>query len=173
MRRAFLLWITLVAVLFFFAPKMALSEEAHLFLCGIDMRIGMPKQEILNKLRQNYKLEKYPEEDNWRIVQKPGSYWEILGKVNFRHEKLSWASKMWGKNISTATEFGSALFTIFRNLEREGYQVPGVITGTVQQPGVDIEVIEFDFGEKKLTILVSHRGSHGESVTIQETLQSQ
>lgn len=72
MRRAFLLWINLVAVLFFFFPKMALSEEAHLFLCGIDMRIGMPKQDILNKLRQNYKLEKYPEKDNWRIVQKGG-----------------------------------------------------------------------------------------------------
>ncbi len=72
MRRAFLLWINLVAVFFFFFPKMALSEEAHLFLCGIDMRIGMPKQDILNKLRQNYKLEKYPEKDNWRIVQKGG-----------------------------------------------------------------------------------------------------
>jgi hypothetical protein len=173
MRRAFFSWITLVAVLLFFAPKMALSEEAHLFLCGIDMRIGMPKQEILNKLRQNYKLGKYPEEDNWRIVQKTGSHWEILGKVNFRNEKLSWASKMWGEGISTATEFGSALFTILSNLEREGYQVPSVITGAVRQPGVDIEVIKFDFGEKLLTILVSHRGSHGDSVTIQETLQSQ
>jgi len=173
MRRAFFLWITFVAVVLFFSPKMALSEEAHLFLCGIDMRIGMPKQEILNKLRQNYKLEKYPEEDNWRIVQKTGSHWEILGKVNFRNEKLSWASKMWGEGISTATEFGSALFTILSNLEREGYQVPSVITGAVRQPGVDIEVIKFDFGEKLLTILVSHRGSHGDSVTIQETLQSQ
>jgi hypothetical protein len=80
---------------------------------------------------------------------------------------------MWGEGISTATEFGSALFTILSNLEREGYQVPSVITGAVRQPGVDIEVIKFDFGEKLLTILVSHRGSHGDSVTIQETLQSQ
>lgn len=172
MRRAFLLWINLVAVLFFFFPKMALSEEAHLFLCGIDMRIGMPKQDILNKLRQNYKLEKYPEKDNWRIVQKGGSGLEILGHVNFRNGKLSWASKTWREDINTATEFGSALFTIFRNLEREGYQVPGVITGTVQQPEVELEVIEFDFGEKKLTIIVSHRGSYGDSVTIQEILQT-
>ena len=173
MRRAFFLWITIVVVALFFSPKMALSEEAHLFLCGIDMRIGMPKQEILNKLRQNYKLEKYPEKDNWRIAQKTGSYWKILGKVNFRNEKLSWASKIWGEGISTATEFGSALFTILSNLEREGYQVPSVVTGTARQPGVDIEVITFDFGEKKLTIILSHRESHGGSVTIQETLQSQ
>jgi hypothetical protein len=173
MRRAFLLWVTLVAALFFFFPKMALSEEAHLSLCGIDMRMGMPKQQILNKLRQNYKLEKYPEKDNWRIVQRMGSHWEILGWVNFRDEKLSWASKMWGEGINTATEFGSALFTILSNLKRGGYQVPAVVTGTVRQPGVDMEVIEFDFGEKKLTIIVSHGGSNGESVTIQETLQSQ
>ena len=118
-------------------------------------------------------MEKYPEKDNWRIVQKTGSYWKIIGKVNFRNEKLSWGSKIWGEGISTATEFGSALFTILSNLEREGYQVPSVVTGTARQPGVDIEVITFDFGEKKLTIILSHRESHGGSVTIQETLQSQ
>jgi uncharacterized protein (DUF433 family) len=75
-------------------PQLSFGAEARLFMAGTEMRLGMPEESLVAKLKEDYKLTNAGEH-GWAIFEKKGPY-RLVGTIGFTGGRLSWISKDWG-----------------------------------------------------------------------------
>ena len=92
-------------------PSLCFGQEESLWLAGVTMRIGMPKEEVVGQIRHHgFKLQET--EYTWLVLAARGNPPNILGSVNFENGKLSAVNKTWGNfGGSDALALGNALFS--------------------------------------------------------------
>ncbi|HKH49415.1 MAG TPA: hypothetical protein VKM72_32500, partial [Thermoanaerobaculia bacterium] len=115
-----------------------LSDEAVVFLGGIEMRLGMPKAAILGALEDKYQLTNAGE-DSWFIMEKGDPPSKVIGGIAFKEGRLSWISRDWSNfEKATALDFARDFFSLLANLSEEGKSVALIHTSTVRQPGLTL-----------------------------------
>jgi len=76
-----------------FAAPLAQSDEAdtRIKLGGIDLRLGMPQDDVLRKLGLMYDVR--DSSGGWMIYRRGGPPFELIGNISFTNERLSFVSR--------------------------------------------------------------------------------
>jgi hypothetical protein len=167
-----LLLIAATAVLLFLHP--AAADEPSLFVAGIEMRIGMPREPLLTRLRSQCKLTQ-ASEDSYAIFEKRGDEYRLVGGVVFQDNKVYELSRDWGafygKNaIELANELHSALENLQEASGRPTFLI--YLPKTKNVPGLRFTDILFLSGRRKLTLTIieGDESKGGQQISLQETL---
>lgn len=171
--------VTLLATLMTSAPQIheARADDASLFVAGTEIRLGMPKEPLLNSLRSRYVLTQ-SSTDSYFVWEGADSTAKLLGGVAFRNGRVSWVSRDWGQFYGTnilkfATELQSALY----NLQTaSGGPIVAYVSKPPGVPGLRITEIQFLSGQRKLTLAIVEgdeaKAKGGECISLQEILTS-
>ncbi|MCH8010675.1 MAG: hypothetical protein IIA61_01800 [Candidatus Marinimicrobia bacterium] len=162
--------ITIIIIfIFVLFPSHAIAQESFVWVAGMEMKIGMKKNEILSKIKNNYRVSKFAPGDAWLIYQKDDKANEAIGQVAFQNDKLVWASSYWGSFSGEATEFSKALYGLFTNLLNSGQRIIKISTESKQSPGISVSSIEFKFQDKVVSIDIWQGKKTKNEVSIQES----
>lgn len=169
--RAFLTWIVVSVPLT--GSLAAQDMGGSLLVGGVQLRLGMPKQQVLDTLTKHHRLS-ITGEDEWVIITKEGPPFETVGGVAFRSGKLSWISRQWenfpqGDAVRLANELYRALESL-----TNGDAAPVLVTihRSPNQPGFQAAQIEFRTGSRNLSLIVTEGRANlgGNQVLIQESV---
>jgi hypothetical protein len=152
----------------------AVAQEAGLFMAGTDMRLGMPQEPLLAKLKENYILGTAGA-NGWTIFEKKGPPYKLVGVIGFNGGRLTWISKDWGNYDSEGTlSFGKELFSLLSSLT-DKKPTPVLVDPkvSVRQPGLVISEIELLYPERTVSILIVESKKNGNSISISEVLKAQ
>ena len=154
-------------------PAKAGVDQAIL-LAGIEMKLGMPRDVVMDALKGKYDLSQVGDSDSWNIAEKGAPPYDLVGGVAFEEGKLTWVSRNWGAfHEPGAAVFAKELFSVLNIIAAESGGVARVRANTAaRQPGLTVEKIELEFGSKRVTIFISEDRESGElGVSMQEILE--
>jgi len=149
------------------------ADDATLFVAGMEIRLGMAKEEVFSRLGSGYSFSEAGK--NWYYIKETmGSKTRLIGGINLQDNKVSSISKWWGTFYAKdALDCAIELHSALRNFQEvSGNQVIVHASETRSTPGLRISEIEFLSGSRKLTvsILEGDKSSGQRQVSIQETL---
>jgi len=147
-----------------------------LFLAGVELRVGMPKEPILAKVSKYYELIHVPsestskKEEAYILTDKNSNHPETMGAILFINDKLFNASKNW-KSVygKDAYDLLTSLFHLFSQLKKEGLDKPIIQLSEDYDPQLKVKHVDFIFGVKKVEIIIYDRNDSYQ-VTIQERI---
>ncbi len=166
--------VSLICLEFSLGSATAQGAEAGLFVAGMNFRLGMSRQAVLDSLAgPAFQVTKMGGVDSWIIYAKtPASTWEDAGAVGFRGGKLVWISRLWGSfPQADAVRLANELYRALGHVS-ESAKVPVVVTvkPPADEPGIHVSQIQFEAGLRKVTVLITEGSPDkgGNQVTIQE-----
>lgn len=164
------LFVAVAAFVFFLHP--ATADELSLFIGGIEMRLGMPKEPLFTQLSHRYTLTQTPS-GTYFIHEKRGNTYDILGGVAFQNGKVSWLSRDWGDFYGeNAVDFGKELHSALQSLqEASGQPIALYLSETKNAPGLRTTSIEFLSGKRRLILTISESNKFGKQVSLQEIIK--
>src|SRR5260370_37515308 len=89
------------------APANQPSKKPSIWI-GMQLRLGMSRDDIISKLTANYKLTKVQDTDDWIVAEKQNAeIWQ--GYLGFHGTKLTYASRSWTQASEDTFAFAHAL----------------------------------------------------------------
>jgi len=138
-------------------------EADSLFIGGMDIKIGMKKNEVLSKLKEkNYQVtltqgsnDKLMEK--WLISEDPKMATSV-GSVTFQNNKVSSVARDWRRFYGAeAISIGRELVGVISKLVEGGNDVR-VFVNDIKEPGISAEVIILMSGRHCILITVDSKG---------------
>ena len=149
-------------------------------LGGTSLRLGLPKQTVINLLAEDYKLTKIGEDDNW-MVESKGASRTALGQVIFdKSGKLFLAVRKLTNGDEDSFAVMQTLHAALEEMTKELGEMCLVDPRTNHQPGSDASTINFvcgigsDSSMKQLVVEMTETYSgqyQGKMIDISELLQ--
>lgn len=133
------------------------AQEPSVWLAGMEMRIGMPRQAVIDKLADAHlRLLKFSEKDDSWVIAGDSS---VSGLIAFKNGRLDSATKEWASVRSNeAVARGENLANIATTLKR--------------QPGLTIQTSEITFKRRTVSIeVIDAGGETGKQITVKETIR--
>ena len=95
----------------FAMPLQAQEQESddRIQLGGIELTLGMPQEEALQKLASVYDLNYRNPRAGWLVQRRGGPPFDVVGSVGFTDNRLTFANAVWGPNNQTAQDLATAL----------------------------------------------------------------
>jgi len=155
-------------------PQLSLGAEAGLFMAGTEMKLGMPEESLVAKLKESYKLTSAGER-GWLIFETNGPPYKYVGSIAFTRGRLSDISKEWGSfNDGEAVSFAKELFSLLSSVANDKV-APALVRPRVEvrQPGLIVSVIELRYPGRTISISVVESRESGNSVSLMEALETE
>lgn len=138
--------------------KETFPQDESIFICGIHMKIGMNKTEILPLIANHCYYTLHNDFSNiYTIWDSPGTS-KILGFITFdSNDKINYISKKWFdtkiENCSDAWELLFKLLTKYQNKHQ-------ITTNTkfIVKPEYKAKSIEFLIGDRNITVIIQEDG---------------
>lgn len=147
-----------------------LGEQNNLFLAGVELRVGMQKQPILEDISKNYALVPVYK-DVYLIVIKNSDPAETIGTIIFENDRLISASKSWGHGYGQdAFKILNSLYYLFSNLNKKGMKQSVILLSEIHAPQLNSKSIDFTFGQRTITISIFEIRNNSVQVSIDEKI---
>ncbi|MDH3267398.1 MAG: hypothetical protein OEM46_00950 [Ignavibacteria bacterium] len=134
------------------------SQYESIFICGVHLKIGMNKEEILSLIANHCIYTLHNDFSNIYTIWDSNDKNRILGFVTFdSNDKINYISKKWFNNkfdsCSDAWELLFKLLTKYQNKHQ-------VTTNTkfIVKPEYKAKSIEFLIGERNITVIIQEDG---------------
>jgi hypothetical protein len=102
---------------------------------------------------------------------------QILGGVTFKGGKISWIQRSWGSfsGQSKAADAVNALFAAVESASSVAGTTARISTKTQRVPDIEFKAVTLDFGQRKVTIMLSDATPEagGKGVSITESVHDQ
>jgi hypothetical protein len=149
------------------------QEITSMFMAGMNMELGMPRSEVMSKLKENYNLQPLEKDpDQFLIFDKRSHVSPFVGNIAFEQDKLSYISRGWGSfEGGEAIKLAKSLASILANLNDEGGTVAVVKSTQRRQPDFIINEISFSVGNKTVDISVAESSQFETTVTLRENIR--
>ena len=149
----------LIAILFaciasasIFAQTDESESTAELSVGMVDLRLGMQKDALLDKLSADYALRKLGD-NQWAVQGKPASYGSIIyGSIGFKDGKLAHATKRWTQGDESKFTFAQAIYGALDEFMEEHRQACFLNTETSHSPIAERKVAHLTCGLKRINI---------------------
>jgi hypothetical protein len=157
------------------APSNQPSKQPSIWI-GMQLQLGMSRDDIISKLAANYKLTKVQSAgDDWIVAEKQNTeIWQ--GYLGFHDAKLTYASRSWTQGGEDTFSFAQALWRAMSEMDREGHNACSFDVPTTNSPTAEIRYVRFYCGAKKIEIMttdVLNGEAKGHHVSISEILSSE
>ncbi len=157
------------------ASPTQVSKQPSIWI-GMQLQLGMSRDEVISKLAANYKLTKVQSAfDDWIVAEKQNpEIWE--GYLGFSNAKLTYASRSWTQGGEDTFAFAEALWRAMSEMDREGHNTCSFDVPTSNSPTAEIRYVRFYCGAKKIEIMttdVFNGDAKGHHVSISEILSSE
>jgi hypothetical protein len=154
------------------AAQLGFAQDSVLWIDGIELKLGMPKEQVRKLFSVKHELERVEDSDGWVIVKK-GSENNVVenavGQVAFEGGRLKWASQIWGRFRSAdALELGSNLFGALNSIHESGEIIVTAKTSRRRSPKITMNSIELTYKTKKVLITIVEGRNLEKSVVIEE-----
>ena len=162
--------ISILSMLILLIVPMAIAED-KLFVGGMNLELGMPKDYVLDALKVNYNLRE-ESEDSWYLMTKDGPPYDIHGVVGFKNNQLNSITKDWGSfNEDSAVKFAEEFYSVLSKMQYYS-QCPIIlnINVPVNEPGLKVNEISCISGNREIKILMLNGRVQGKGVSMQETI---
>ena len=108
----------LLLFLTFAMPLQAQEPESddRIQLGGIELTLGIPQEEALQKLASVYDLNYINPRAGWFVQRRGGPPFDVVGVVGFTDNRLTFANAVWGPNNQTAQALATALSDAVRSV---------------------------------------------------------
>jgi hypothetical protein len=150
------------------------SKQPSIWI-GIQLQLGMSRDDIISKLAADYRLTKVQGTDDWIVAEKQhAEIWQ--GYLGFHDGKLTYASKSWTQGDEDTFAFAQALWRAMSEMDREGHNVCSFEVPTANSPIAETRYVRFYCGAKKIEIIttdVLNGEAKGHHVSISEVLSSE
>lgn len=134
------------------------AESAAIKLGEVELQLGAAEKEVLPKLREHFWLQEM-RGGLYQVYEQKDST-DVSGIVQFRDEKLVWASRDLGAYEGvTARDFGRALIAAVAGGKGSTEQQITISTQIDQNPTYEVGVITLHFPNRQIDIYVG--GSSG------------
>ena len=102
----------------FAMPLQAQEPESddRIQLGGIELTLGMPQEEVLQKLASVYDLNYINPRAGWFVQRRGGPPFDVVGVVGFTDNRLTFANAVWGPNNQTAQDLATTLSDAVRSV---------------------------------------------------------
>ena len=101
----------------FVMPLQAQEQESddRIQLGGIELTLGMPQEEVLQKLASVYTVN-YDPRAGWSVIRRGGPPFFVVGNISFTNSRLTFASASWWPrpDNQTAKDLATALSDAIR-----------------------------------------------------------
>jgi len=156
-------------------PATKPSIEASIWI-GMSLQLGMPRDAIITKLSENYRVTKVQAvPDDWVVAEKSNpEIWE--GYLGFQGGKLTYASRSWTQGQEDKYAFAQALWGAMSQMESEGQHSCFFEVPTTRSPAAEIRYVRFYCGAKRIEIMLTNvlnGEAKGQQVSISEILSSE
>jgi len=156
------------------APANQPSKQPSIWI-GMQLQLGMSRDDIISKLTANYKLTRVQDTDDWIVAEKQNAeIWQ--GYLGFHGAKLAYASRSWTQGGEDTFAFAQALWRAMSEIDREGHNTCSFDVPTTNSPTAEIRYVRFYCGAKKIEIMttdVLNGEAKGHHVSISEILSSE
>jgi hypothetical protein len=151
------------------------SKQPSIWI-GMQLQLGMSRDEIISKLAVNYRLTKMQAMgDEWIVAEKQNpEIWQ--GHLGFHDGKLTFASRSWTQGDEDTFAFAQALWRAMSEMDREGHNACTFDVPTTNSPTAEIRYVRFYCGAKKIEMMttdVLNGEGKGRHVSINEILSSE
>lgn len=149
-----------------------------IWLGNTELQLGLPKETVISRLAEHYKLVKVPPEGEGWLVESEGTQPAMLGQVLFDKGKLVLAARDWTSGDEDSFAIAQAFYGAFDQFAKEGKHACKVDAHTNHSQGVESGFLTFYCGGSKgavkrlvvTTTEVFSGEQKGKSVSIQEVL---
>jgi len=143
---------------------------------GTQLRLGMTRDEIINKLAANHTVTKMQGAgDDWIVAEKQSmTTWQ--GYIGFHDAKLTFASRSWTQGDEDTFAFAQALWRAMSQMNDEGHNSCSFGVPTSNSATAEIRYVRFYCGAKRIEIMttdVLNGEGKGHLVSISEILSSE
>jgi hypothetical protein len=143
---------------------------------GTQLRLGMTRDEIINKLAANHTVTKMQGAgDDWIVAEKQSmTTWQ--GYIGFHDAKLTFASRSWTQGDEDTFAFAQALRRAMSQMNDEGHNSCSFGVPTSNSATAEIRYVRFYCGAKRIEIMttdVLNGEGKGHLVSISEILSSE
>lgn len=154
-------YVLLCVALLFVAYSSPASCQENIFLAGVNLHLGMTKEEISQKLDKNvYTLKALSNDKNsFGIVAKgaDAENFEFLGTISFKDNKINFISKRWHySDDSNSNKVGDILFYLLsEEIGKTGESTVKIKTMSSRDVDYELNSIEIILGSKTIVITVT------------------
>lgn len=144
------------------APSFAQTETVY--LGGVDLRLGMPRAEVLAALKREYELREQEGGVVYLLKKRLDGSYQTSGLLQFEpDDTLIVVSKNWQKfESSDAVAAMTELFSALVTANQDGKRIGLASTQVLRAPGTLLQIIEFRFGEKRVSVYISEGSINGQ-----------
>lgn len=153
------------------------TARPKILINGVELQIGMSKIEAIDLLMSAYNVKKVKNAptDQYAIEMpaKTSSEPYYMGFIAFKDDKLCWVS-VERKTIhgQEAAELADALYLILTSLNAQGENIASTKTTITRYENMTIQILNFIFTTRKVTIIISDHGKDGKQVQVTEVVQA-
>ncbi|MEW6325225.1 MAG: hypothetical protein AB1515_07540 [Nitrospirota bacterium] len=162
-----------LALLLIFATPYCFAQDAKLWIDGVNVKLGMPRDQVEKLFSVNHVLKQAGNSESW-VIAKKGSEINannVIGMVTFKDGKLEGASQNWGRFISKdAMDLSKNLLAVLNSIQESGENIVPVKTNTNRSPEITENSIELTYKSKKVTVFIGEGRNIEGTVVIQENL---
>ncbi len=153
------------------------SKQGTIVLDSTEVSIGMPRDAVISRLAQSYKLEKQENSDSWIVMaaQNEGNQttYRVVGSVSFKDGKLDAVYKKWGpQDGHTDVDFARGMYGVIASLASKGKTDCRIGTGENQQPTGEIKSAFITCGDEYIQVDIIRSAQDGEFSDVTEVLKA-
>ena len=147
----------LVLALLLALPGTAAADRPAIKLGNVELRLGAAEKELMPKLRKSFWLEEM-REGLYQVYEKEDAK-DVSGIVQFRDEKLVWASRDLGAyEGQPSRDFGRALMAAVEGAKKGDEEKITISTQREGTPKYEVGVITLHFPERQIVLYVGRDG---------------
>jgi hypothetical protein len=166
--------LALTIILELLIPIVSMCQNRNIIIGGIDVSLGMKKQDVLAKYdTSRFKLLESGD-DSWIILPNDANVAKLrsIGVLQFQKGLLYSASRTWNQSEKQETTrlFNDLFSALNQTTYGDGSKVV-VKTQEMNQPSINHKSIDFYFGNKTITVSLTTGDNVTEQVEISETIK--
>jgi hypothetical protein len=160
-------------------PAYTQQESERINIGDISLRLGMEKDGVISKLAERgYRVSKLEssesQSESWIVSLKneKADDYDILGTVDFRNGRLSWANRNWAESWdSGSAKVGKNLYFLVKSFEETGNTSCSIESKSQEAPEFDSKTTMLHCGKRMVTISVSKYKEQHEETQVVETVK--
>ena len=158
MKKSAFCFIVIFLIIFFSLNVESFSQDESIFICGIHLKIGMDKEEILSLIANHCIYTLHNDFSNIYTIWDSKDKNRILGFVTFdSNDKLNYISKKWfNKKFDSCSDAWELLFKLLTKYQNK-HQIT-TNTRFIVKPEYKAKSIEFLTGERNITVIIQEDG---------------
>jgi hypothetical protein len=164
--------ISVVVVLILSATSYGHASEASIWIAGVEMRLGEPKQKILSQFGEKYNVSKWSVGDMYGVRGRNADSDTYYGSMTFETDKLIAATRRHGDYWDTgALSLAQALLRAVESVAGSEPTVAVIVRRSFSKSGFSTEDLDIVVGEKTLSFGIGQQPESSPVVGIIEYLR--